>query len=225
VLQGACSALAHGGTDVAASVAVIVYGLTTVLALLLCAAPVWAQGELVAALVPTELSLGVGGAIDRDPARSTTAVGFGLARPPSLGLEARRDQWVEPAFEAGLGGISTAAPCLGEGPIARPETCQDVYAVIGPRLRPLRASDRLWRPFVHVLIGAYWEGTGLKEPATSPSDFAIQSGGGVDLRRPTSIHGLRLSGDYRHVFADERSRHQVQVLVSYFVGWRGRPRN
>ena len=57
------------------------------------------------------------------------------------------------------------------------------------------------------------------------SNLALQAGGGVDLRRPQSIHGLRLSADYRRVFAEEEGRHQVQFVISYFVGWRGASRH
>ncbi len=203
----------------------VTHSLMTALLLLGESASVQAQGEFIAALFPTELSVGLGGAVDRNPGQSSVAVNFGLARPPSVGLGARRDQWVEPALEIGLGGTSDAAPCQDQGPLARPDTCADAYVVVGPRFRPLRESDRLWRPFVQVLVGGYWKGTGLKEPETSPSHFALQTGGGVDLRRPTSIHGLRLSGDYRRVFAGERGRHQVQLLISYFVGWRGHRRS
>ena len=36
-----------------------------------------------------------------------------------------------------------------------------------------------------------------------------------------SLPSLRVSGDYRRVFGGEHGRHQVQIVVSYFVGWRG----
>ncbi|OFW26035.1 MAG: hypothetical protein A3H97_11430 [Acidobacteria bacterium RIFCSPLOWO2_02_FULL_65_29] len=197
-------------------------GWTTVLMLLLRSASAQAQVEWLGVVIPTEFSVGLGGVIDQPSRQSSLAVNFGLSRPPSLGSKFRRDQWVEPAFEGGFGPTSDEAPCQDGGPLARPETCFDAYAVIGPRFRPLRESDRLWRPFIHFLVGGYWKGTGLKEPEFLPSDFTLQIGGGVDLRRPASIHGLRLSTDYRRVFAD-RGRQQLQLLVSYFVGWRGKP--
>ena len=77
----------------------------------------------------------------------------------------------------------------------------------------------MWQ--VHVLVEGYWRGTGLKEPATLPAEGAIRIGGGVELRWPRSIHGLRPSSDYRRVFAGKRGRHQMQFVVAYFVGWRG----
>lgn len=196
----------------------------TMAALLSWPATARAQAELAAALIPTELSLGLGAALDWRPRQSDVAVNFGLARPPSLGLDPKRDQWIEPALEIGLAPTSDEAPCQAEGPLAAPETCADFYVLTGPRFRPLRESLRLWRPFIHLLVGGYWKGTGLKDPETLPATFALQTGGGVDLRRPTSIHGVRFSGDYRRVFANGDGRHQVQLLVSYFVGWRGKPR-
>jgi hypothetical protein len=165
--------------------------------------------------IPTELSAGLGGVIDRDP---SAVVNLGLA------WVYVRDGWIEPAIEMGLGGTSGAAPCQDEGPLARPETCTDGYVLGGLRFRPLRESDRARRPFIHLLMGGYWRGSGLKEPDDFlPGTFALQAGGGIDLRRPTSIHGLRLSADYRRVLAGAAGdgRHQLQVLVSYFIGWRG----
>lgn len=200
----------------------LVWVLIAALSFLLQTPSALAQVEFLAPVIPTELSVGFGGVTDFRPAHGALAFNLGLARPPSLGLGARRDQWVEPAFEIGFGPTSDEGPCRDEGPLALPETCADAYVLVGPRFRPLRASDRVWRPFVQVLVGGYWRGTGLKEPETLPGEFALQTGGGVDLRRPTSIHGLRLSGDYRRVFAGERGRHQLQLVVAYFVGWRGK---
>ena len=67
--------------------------------------------------------------------------------------------------------------------------------------------------------------TGLKEPEMLPGNFALQVGGGIDIRRSQSIHGLRVSADYRRVFAGERGRHQFQFVASYFLGWRGQERS
>jgi hypothetical protein len=190
----------------------LTYGFVAALSLLLRPAPALAQ----AFPIPTELSAGLGPVIDRDPRQSSVDVNLGLA------FVYVRDQWLEPAFEMGLGPTSDAAPCRDQGgPLALPETCADVYFLAGVRFRPLRESDRVHRPFVHFLAGGYWKGTGLKEPEFQASDPAVQMGGGIDIRRPGSIHGLRVSGDYRHVFAGEQSRQQLQFVVSYFVGWRG----
>jgi hypothetical protein len=192
---------------------------------LLVSAPALAQYETLVAIMPTELSVGLGGVLDRNPVQSSVGINLGLARPPSLGFEARRDQWIEPALEIGLGPTSDEALCQRTDPLAPPDTCVDAYLLIGPRFRPIRASDRPYRPFVQLLIGGYWKGTGLKEPDLNPVNTALQVGGGIDIRRPESIHGLRLSGDYRHVFADggRSERDQLQLLASYFVGWRGNP--
>ena len=131
-----------------------------------------------------------------------------------------RDQWIEPAIEVGIGPTSDVALCREE-PRPTPNTCHDGYALGGLRFRPLRESDRVLRPFVHLLLGAYWKGTGLEDPDLLPGTFAIQTGGGIDIRSPASIHGIRVSGDYRHVFDGERGRHQLQFVIAYFLGWRG----
>lgn len=183
---------------------------------LLPATPAFAQGEAFAALIPTELSVGAGATIEWNPGQGSVPLNFGLSRAWV------RDQWIDPALEMGLGPWSNEPPCLDENlAVADAENCIDGYILFGPRFRPLRESDRLWRPFVQFLLGAYWNGAGQRDREFLDSNLAIQAGGGVDLRKPTSIHGLRLSGDYRRVFAEEQGRHQLQFVVSYFVGWRG----
>ena len=162
------------------------------MSVVLLSTPALAQGWFP---LPTELSIGVGGVVDHGLNQTSSATNFGLA---SVYV---RDQWVEPAIELRVSPTSDEGPCQDTGPLARPETCYDGYVLAGPRFRPLRESERPYRPFVHFLIGAYWRGTGLKDPETLPANFALQIGGGLDMRRPESIHGLRVSGDYRHVFA------------------------
>ena len=175
--------------------------------------PVLCPRAALAQAIPTELSVGAGAVVDSGQSSADFNVGLAWVYV--------RNQWLEPAIELGLGPTSDQAPCRDEGPLARPETCTDGYIVAGVRLRPLKESDRLSRPFVHVLLGGYWTGTGLKDPETLPGTFALQLGGGVDIRRPSSIHGFRLCGDYRRVFNEGHGRHQLQFTVSYFVGWRG----
>lgn len=64
---------------------------------LLPEAPAFAQAEAFVALIPTELTMGVGSALEWDPGQAATAVNFGLSRAWV------RDQWIEPALEMGLG--------------------------------------------------------------------------------------------------------------------------
>jgi hypothetical protein len=180
-------------------------------------ATAFAQGEAAAAFLPTEFSAGLGGVIQSNPGNGSADVNVGLSKAYV------RDQWVDPALEMGLGPWSNALPCRDENlPVADAENCLDAYVLFGPRFRPIPQSDRLWRPFVQFLLGGYWSGTGQRgDHEFLDSNLAIQAGGGVDLRRPTSNHGLRLSADYRRVFAEEQGRHQLQFVVSYFLGWRG----
>ena len=184
--------------------------------LLLPTATASAQGE-AAAVIPTEFSVGLGGVIQSNPSRGSFDFNFGLSKAFV------RNQWVDPAFEVGLGPWSNALPCPNENvSVADSENCIDAYVLFGPRFRPFPQSDRLWRPFVQFLLGAYWSGSGQRgDREFLDRNFAIQAGGGVDLRRPTSNHGLRLSVDYRRVFAEELGQHQLQFVVSYFLGWRG----
>jgi len=184
---------------------------------LLAVAPAQAQLEglaLFGFIFPNELSVGVGGVGDLSPSQMSLSINAGLSKVYV------RDQWIEPAIEVGIGPTSDVALCREE-PRPTPNTCHDGYALGGLRFRPLRESDRVLRPFVHLLLGAYWKGTGLEDPDLLPGTFAIQTGGGIDIRSPASIHGIRVSGDYRHVFDGERGRHQLQFVIAYFLGWRG----
>jgi hypothetical protein len=188
----------------------------SVLLLLLPVATASAQGEAFAALIPTEFSAGLGGVIQSNAGNGSVDVNVDLSRAWV------RDQWIDPALEMGLGPWSNEPPCRDENlPVADAENCIDGYILFGLRFRPITESDRLWRPFVQFLVGGYWIGAGQRDREFLNSNVAIQAGGGVDLRRPTSIHGLRLSGDYRRVFAEEQGRHQLQFVLSYFLGWRG----
>jgi hypothetical protein len=187
-----------------------------VLFVLLLLVPV-AAAQDPTGLIPTEFSVGLGGVVQSNPGNGSADVNLGLSKAYV------RDQWIEPALEMGIGPSSNTPPCRDENlPVADAENCADGYILFGPRFRPLPESDRLWRPFVQFLLGGYWSGTGQRgDREFLDSNVAIQAGGGVDLRRPTSIHGFRLSGDYRRVFAEEQGRHQLQFIVSYFLGWRG----
>lgn len=194
-------------------------GVITALWLLLASSPALAQGENAVAFIPTELSVGLGAVVDWNPNQVSGEVNLGLFKVYV------RDQWIECGAELGLGPTSDEARCQGQDErLGGSETCADLYFLAGPRFRPLRESDRVWRPFVDLLMGGYWKGTGTKDDYYLPANFALQTGGGIDFRRPESIHGLRLSGNYRRVFADERGRHQLRIVVSYFVGWRGETR-
>jgi hypothetical protein len=65
----------------------------------------------------------------------------------------------------------------------------------GARLR-IPAGDERFLPFVQVLLGLYHCGT-CKE-----NDFAVQVGGGLDIRIPDKNFRFRTQFDVRHVYAD-----------------------
>ena len=166
--------------------------------------------------LPNEVSVGIGGVTDQSSSQPTAVADFGFAF-------VERDNLWDLALDLGFGPTSNAAPCQQiDGPLAPRTNCEDGFVLVGPRFRLVRDSDRVRRPFVHVLLGAYWQGSGLKNPEFLPGNFALQAGGGIDLRRSDSIHGLRLSGDYRRVFSGEHGKDQLRFVVAYFVGGRGR---
>jgi hypothetical protein len=72
-------------------------------------------------------------------------------------------------------------------------------------------------PFVNVLLRAYWRGSGVEGHESLDGQFTLQAGGGIDMRRLGSVHGLRLSVDSRHVFATPH-RHQLRFLTSDVLG-------
>ena len=92
---------------------------------------------------------------------------------------------------------------------------------MGTRFHFLRRSARRALPFVDWLLGSYWTGSGAEDREYQSQRLAVQAGGGIDLRRAGSVHGLRLSVDYRRVFASPANRNQLRFVTSYVLG----PRN
>jgi hypothetical protein len=74
------------------------------------------------------------------------------------------------------------------------------------------------KPVVHLLLGAYWKGSGVSDRDFESGRFALQVGGGVDLRRTGSVHAVRLSVDYRQVFETDAGRNQLRFLTAYVLG-------
>ena len=48
--------------------------------------------------------------------------------------------------------------------------------------------------------------------------FTLQGGRDFDLRRAGSIHGVRLSVDYRRVFSTNANRNRLRFVTSYLLG-------
>jgi hypothetical protein len=156
------------------------------------------------------------------------AVGIGASRDPRLyewpltlhgGIAWDYDEdWpgvpvVEGEFSVG----SEAPPC--QGPVEEtPDTCVDAALLAGWRFRRRPHTSSGIRPFAQFLIGRYWKGSGLDEPEYASSHFALQAGGGIELRWANSIQGARVSLDVRHAFAGDRDVTQVRLGLWYVIG-------
>jgi hypothetical protein len=120
-------------------------------------------------------------------------------------------------IEGELGATSEAAPCRGvSGDL--PENCYDGSVLAGLRFRRVPHASPGIRPFVNVMMGRYWKGSGLDDEEFISSHFAIQAGLGAEMRFPNSIQGVRVSLDYRRVFAGNGSRNQIRLLGAYVIG-------
>jgi len=167
--------------------------------------------------IPNQLSLGVGVVRDRQPGQYGPAgtLAFAFADSGS-------DYWPYRfglIFEGELGARSDAEPCQAQDALfADPPNCEDAAWLVGTRFHFLRRSARRVLPFVDGLLGPYWTGSGAEDREFQSQSLALQGGGGVDLRRAGSVHGLRVSVDYRRVFASPAHRNQFRFVTSYVLG-------
>jgi hypothetical protein len=178
----------------------------------LAVSPAVAQGYVA---LPNHLSLGIGvveeGPFGPDP---TIAFSFGFADSGNRYWPSRFSL----VWEGELGPTNRTGPCQVGGADVDSEWCWDASFLVGTRFHVFRRAGRRVLPFVGLLAGGYWQGSGVEDPMFIDESFALQGGGGVDLRRKGSVHGLRLSVDYRHVFATGASRNQVRFLTAYVLG-------
>jgi hypothetical protein len=174
-----------------------------------CAWP--ALGYAQAYPVPNELAVGVG--IYRDHTLSGAAASLMVAFSWDYDENSRAALVVEGEALA----PSEAEPCR-DLPDDAPATCVDAALLGGIRIR--RSPHRLsgTRPFAQILAGSYWKGSGVEGRDFSSNHFALQAGGGVEFRWAGSFQGLRMSVDFRHVFAGDRSRNQTRALFAYVLG-------
>jgi hypothetical protein len=176
--------------------------------------PAFAQGF---SPLPNQLSVGIGVVADRPAGQQAPTFSFSFAFveagdywPYRLGL----------VFEAESSEISDAEPCRArdDAQLAEPPNCWDDAILAGVRFNFVRRQGRQVLPFVHLLLGAYWKGSGVSDLDFESGRFALQVGGGVDLRRTGSVHAVRLSVDYRHVFETDAGRNQLRFLTAYVLG-------
>jgi hypothetical protein len=167
--------------------------------------------------LPNQLSVGVGVVADRQPRQQASAVMLSMAF-----YDDGSDRWPHRlgfVWEGELGAKSDADPCQERGAkFADPPNCDDAAVLLGIRFYPLRRSARRVLPFVDVLLGSYWQGSGAEDSAYRSQHFTVQTGGGIDLRRSGSVHGLRLSVDYRRVVAASADRNQIRFVTAYVIG-------
>jgi hypothetical protein len=161
---------------------------------------------------PSEVSFGVGVLRDQSPSQwSPAAVGA---------VSWDWDENWRAAFvvEGEIAALSEAQPCR-LSPDDPPANCSDAALLSGLRFRPTPRSWSGVSYFGSVLLGGYWKGSGIDDDQEYISThFAMQFGGGVEFRWPNSIQGVRVSVDYRHVFAGDRDRNQFRFLGAYVIG-------
>jgi hypothetical protein len=178
----------------------------------LCLLPSAAVAQMVPP-VPFEASVGLGPLFDHSPSQSSPAIVGGLS------WDYDKNWWGVLVVEGEIGAISEAQPC--RGPAAdTPDSCLDAAVLGGFRVRRVPHVVSGARPFVHVLFGEYWKGSGLDDPdhEFASSHFAMQLGGGMEIRWPGSFQGVRVSVDVRRVFAGDHDRNQVRLLCAYVIG-------
>jgi hypothetical protein len=169
--------------------------------------------------IPDQLSVGIGVVRDRQPQQSSATATLSLAY-----VDSGTDYWPYPLgwvlLEAELGPRSDLGSCQSsDATPADSANCDDAAVLTGLRFHFFhRKSARRVLPFVNLLVGSYWKGSAEQDDGFGPGHVALQAGGGIDLRRTGSVHGLRLAVDYRHVYAGDASRNQLRFVAAYTLG-------
>jgi hypothetical protein len=169
--------------------------------------------------IPDQLSVGIGVVRDGQPQQNSATATFSLAYVDSgSDYWPYRLGWV--MLEAELGPNSDLESCqTGDAAPADSHDCDDAALLTGLRFHFFhRKSARRVLPFVNLLVGSYWKGSAEQDDGFDAGHAAVQAGGGIDLRRTGSVHGLRLAVDYRHVFAGDASRNQLRFMAAYTLG-------
>jgi hypothetical protein len=178
-------------------------------AVLLCVFPTAAVAQY--AWPPNELSVALGVLRDQSLSQSDLAVAGALSWD--------WDELWRAAFvvEGEFNATSEAEPCRQpSGDL--PENCWDAAALAGLRFRRVPHVSAGVTPFVNVLLGAYWKGSGEEDEEFVSSHFALQAGAGAEMRWSNSIQGIRVSLDYRRVFASHGGRNQIRLICAYVIG-------
>lgn len=154
--------------------------------------------------IPVEASVGLG-VLSRPAATIVGAVSW----------DYDENWWGVLVVEGEFNAYSEAEPCQASD---APDSCVDAAVLGGLRLRRAPHASSGMRPFASILLGTYWKGSGATDRDFVSDHFAVQIGGGVEIRWPQSIQGVRLSLDYRRVFERDGDANQLRFLAAYVIG-------
>ena len=184
--------------------------------LLLTPAAASGQGYAPNYPAPNEVAIGVG-AIRDHTLRPGNQVVNG-----SVSFDYDENWWMVGVLEGEILGGSEAASCRSSS--ETPDNCYDAADLGGLRFRPRPNNISGFRPFGTLLVGSYWKGSGTNntddddDQEFASQHFAMQVGSGLEFRWPGSFQGVRMSIDFRRVFAGQRDRNQWRFLGIYVVG-------
>jgi hypothetical protein len=169
--------------------------------------------------LPNQLSLGVGIVGDRQPRQNSSIGSLSFAFADSGD---NNDYWpfrLGGVWEVEFGATSDLGPCQAhDAQSGNPPHCEDAALLLGPRWYFFRRSARRVLPFADFMFGSYWKGSGVKDRDFASNHFALQAGGGIELRRMESIHGLKLCLRFRRISATDAPRTQIRFDAAYVVG-------
>jgi hypothetical protein len=152
--------------------------------------------------IPVEASVGLG-VLSRAAATIVGAVSW----------DYDETWWGVFVLEGEFNAPSEPEPCQASD---APDSCVDAAVLGGLRFRRAPHASSGTKPFASILLGTYWKGSGAADRDFVSDHFAVQIGGGVEIRWPRSIQGVRLSLDYRRIF--ERDGDANQLRGSYVIG-------
>src|SRR5262245_50135385 len=113
--------------------------------------------------LPNQLAVGIGVVRDQQPQQNASTLVLSFAFPDS-----GTNYWpsrVGLVFEAEVGPTSDIALCGGDASTGDAPNCSDAAVLIGSRFHFFRKPvHHATQPFVSLLIGSYWKGSGVDDP-------------------------------------------------------------
>ena len=132
----------------------------------------------------------------------------------ALSWDYEENEWAVLAMEGEYNGSHESNLCQATNASA---SCHDAVFLAGLRFRRVPHVSSGAKPFASILLGKYWRASGATDREFMSDHFAAQLGGGIELRWPESIQGVRLSVDYRRVFGSS-GENQLRFLGAYVIG-------